>query len=181
MHDQCNGPGMSTLSPCRSQDRYALLCICSVSLVTPDIDTPLPNFAYLVFDVSRTHRLVFQNLLMESDSTVLSNSQSAWTALLAAASSTNFPTAASPQLTSMLFDLACTPTGHVLAPKQLLKFPMPASSNGLLPPGSRPGAEKHMLGVEEGFDVARMRLAAAGALGQLACKFAALGKVVAAS
>ena len=128
---------------------------------------------FLSFDTP--YRLVFQNLLMESDPAVLSCSQDAWTALLSAASSANFATAASPQLTSMLFDLACTPTGHMLLPKCLLRFPMPASSDGLLPPGSRPGAIKHMLGVEEGFDVAKMRLAAAGALGQLACKFVASG------
>ena len=128
---------------------------------------------FLSFDTP--YRLVFQNLLMESDPAVLSCSQGAWTALLSAASSANFATAASPQLTSMLFDLACTPTGHVLLPKCLLRFPMPASSDGLLPPGSRPGAVKHMLGVEDGFDVAKMCLAAAGALGQLACKFVASG------
>ena len=52
---------------------------------------------------------------------------------------------------------------------------MPASSDLLLPASSRPEAGKHVLGGEEGFDTAKMRLAAAGALGQLACKFAMLG------
>ena len=120
-------------------------------------------------------RLVFQNLLLEADPAVLSSSQAAWGALLAAAPAPSITTAASPQLTTMLFDLACTPTGWVLPRKHLLSFPLPASSESLLPPGSRPGGGKQVLGGEEGFDVASMRLAVAGALGRLACKFAALG------
>lgn len=125
--------------------------------------------------VACSHRLVFQNLLMEADPTVLSSSQDTWTALLDAAGLPAFTTSASPQLAGMLFELACTPTGHVLPPNRLLKFPMPASSEGLLPNGSGSGAEKHVLGGEEASDVARMRLAAGQALGQLACKFAASG------
>ena len=110
---------------------------------------------------------------MEADPTVLSSSQDTWTALLDAADLPAFTTAASPQLAGMLFELACTPTGHVLPPNRLLRFPMPASSNGLVPNGIE--SEKHVLGGEEASDVARMRLAAGQALGQLACKFAVSG------
>ncbi|DBA67496.1 TPA: hypothetical protein ACH3X2_001776 [Trebouxia sp. C0005] len=120
-------------------------------------------------------RLLFQNLLMEADPAVLSSSQDTWTALLDAAGLPAFTTSASPQLAGMLFELACIPTGHILPPNKLLKFPMPASSEGLLPNGSESGAEKHVLGGEEASDVARMRLAAGQALGQLACKFAVSG------
>lgn len=125
------------------------------------------------------HRLIFQNLLVEANPAVLSSSQNAWTSLLAAAAPHTLTAAASPQLTNLLFNLACTPTGHVLPPKHLLRFAMPASSDALLPPGSRPLAGKHVLGGEEGFDTAKMRLAAAGALGQLACKFATSGMPIA--
>lgn len=125
------------------------------------------------------HRLIFQNLLMEANPAVLSSSQDAWTSLLAAAAPDTLTTAATPQLTSMLFNLACTPSGHVLPAKHLLRFSMPASSEALLPPSSRPAAGKHVVGGEEGFDTAKMRLAAAGALGQLACKFATSGMEVA--
>ena len=120
-------------------------------------------------------RLVFQNLLMESNASILSSSQDAWASLLASLAPDTLKTVASPQLTTTLFDLACTPSGCVLPSKHLLKFPMPASSDALLPAGSRPAAAKHIVGGEEGFDVAKMRLAAAQALGQLACKFAASG------
>ena len=116
---------------------------------------------------------------MEANPAVLSSSQNAWTSLLAAAAPHTLTAAASPQLTNLLFNLACTPTGHVLPPKHLLRFAMPASSDALLPPGSRPLAGKHVLGGEEGFDTAKMRLAAAGALGQLACKFATSGMPIA--
>ena len=54
---------------------------------------------------------------------------------------------------------------------------MPAGNEALLSASSRGAAAKHVVGSEEGFDVAQMRLAAAGAMGQLACKFAALGMV----
>lgn len=121
------------------------------------------------------HRLIFQNLLMEANPAVLSSSEAAWTSLLAAATPDTLRAAASPQLTSILFKLACTPSGHALPLKHLLKFAMPASSEALLPASSRPEAGKHVLGSEEGFDTAKMRLAAAGALGQLACKFAMSG------
>ena len=121
-------------------------------------------------------RLSFQNLLMEADPAVLSITQKAWTALLATATEPTFLQAATPQLTSKLFDLACTPTGHVLNPKHLLSFPMPASSDELLPAGGQAGAMKHVFGGEEGFDVARVRMAAAAALGRLASKFSASGK-----
>ena len=110
---------------------------------------------------------------MEADPTVLSSSQDTWTALLDAADLPAFTTSASPQLAGMLFELACTPTGHFLPPNRLLKFPMPASSNGLVPNGSE--SEKHVLGGEEASDVARLRLAAGQALGQLACKLATSG------
>lgn len=113
---------------------------------------------------------------MEANTAVLSSSQDAWISLLTAAAPDTFKTAALPHLTSVLFDLACTPTGHVLPAKYVVRFPMPASSDALLPAASRAGAGKHVLGSEEGFDVAKMRLAAAQALGQLACKFATLGK-----
>ncbi len=112
---------------------------------------------------------------METDPTVLSSSQDTWTSLLDAAGSPALTTSASPQLAGMLFELACTPTGHVLPPNRLLRFPMPASSDGLVPNGSELGVEKHVLGGEEASDVAKMRLAAGQALGQLACKFAASG------
>lgn len=115
---------------------------------------------------------------MEADPAVLSSSQDTWTALLDAAGLPAFTTSASPQLAGMLFELACIPTGHILPPNKLLKFPMPASSEGLLPNGSESGAEKHVLGGEEASDVARMRLAAGQALGQLACKFAVSGMAV---
>ena len=121
------------------------------------------------------HRLIFQNLLMEANPAVLSSSETAWTSLLAAAAPDTLKTAASPQLTATLFNLACAPTGHVLAAKDLLRFAMPAGSDALLPASSRPEAGKHVVGGEEGFDTAKMRLAAAGALGQLACKFAMSG------
>lgn len=116
---------------------------------------------------------------MEANLAVLSSSQDAWTSLLAAAAPHTLTDAASPQLTSLLFNLACTPTGHALPAKHLLRFAMPASSDALLPPGSRPTAGKHVLGGEEGFDSAKMRLAAAGALGQLACRFAPSGMAIA--
>jgi len=146
---------------------------------SPPLDAPTRDSTTLVHvllkGVAFSHRLVFQNLLMETDATVLSSSQDTWTALLDAAGLPAFTTAASPQLAGMLFELACTPTGHVLPPNRLLRFPMPASSEGLLPNGSESGAEKHVLGGEEGADVAKMRLAAGQALGRLACKFAASG------
>lgn len=116
---------------------------------------------------------------MEANASILSASQGAWTSLLASVPPDTLNTVASPQLTTMLFDLACTPAGCVLPSKHLLKFPMPASSDALLPAGSRPGATKHIVGGEEGFDVAKMRLAAAQALGQLACKFATSGMALA--
>lgn len=125
------------------------------------------------------HRLTFQNLLMEANPLVLSSSQDAWTSLLAAAAPHTLTAAASPQLTSLLFNLACTPTGHVLPPQHLLRFVMPANSDALLPPGSRPAAGQHVLGGEEGFNTANMRLAAAGALGQLACKLTTSGMTTA--
>ena len=112
---------------------------------------------------------------MEGNAAVLSSSQLAWSALLAAAPPTVLTAAISPQLTSMLFDLACTPAGYVLPPKHMLRFPMPASSDALLPAGSGLAAAKHVLGGEEGFDVANMRLAVAQALGQLGCKLATSG------
>lgn len=121
------------------------------------------------------HRLIFQNLLMEANPAVLSSSEIAWTSLLAAAPPDTLRIAASSHLTALLFSLACTPTGHVLPAKHLLRFAMPASSDALLPASSRPEAGKHVLGGEKGFDTAKMRLAAAGALGQLACKFAMSG------
>ena len=121
---------------------------------------------------------MFQNLLMEADPTILTTSQATWTALLAAVDSPTFTTSASPLLTSMLFDLSCIPTGHVLPPNKLLRFPMPASGDALLPAGSRPGQAKHVVGSGEGFDVAKMRLAAAQALGQMAYKFAASGNAL---
>ncbi len=150
--------------------------------ISPPLDAPTRKSITLLHVVLKavacSHRLVFQNLLMEADPTVLSSSQDTWTALLDAAGLPAFTTSASPQLAGMLFELACTPTGHVLPPNRLLKFPMPASSEGLLPNGSESGAEKHVLGGEEASDVARMRLAAGQALGQLACKLAASGMAV---
>ena len=124
------------------------------------------------------HRLVFQNLLLEADSVVVSSSQQAWALLLASAQNSTFLQAANPQLVQQLFNMACTPTGHVLNPKNMLSFPMAASSDGLLPSGTPSGPQKHTLGGEEGFDVARMRMAAAQALGQMANKFSPSGKAV---
>lgn len=112
---------------------------------------------------------------MEANPAVLSTSESAWTSLLSAAPPDTLRTAASPHLPALLFNLACTPTGGVLPPKHLLRFAMPASSDALLPASSRPEAGQHVVGGESGFDTAKMRLAAAGALGQLACKFAMSG------
>ena len=122
-------------------------------------------------------RLVFQNLLLEADSIGVSSSQQAWALLLASAPNGTFLQAANPQLVEQLFKMACTPTGHVFNPKHVLDFPMAASSDGLLPPGTPTGAQKHTLGAEEGFDVASMRMAAAQALGQMANKFSAAGNV----
>ena len=118
-------------------------------------------------------RLLFQNLLMETDKAVLSTSATTLTSLLNAATASNVQAAVPPKLASTLFDLATIPTGQALPEQHILSFPMP----GLEPEGGlMPDALQHSLGQEEGFDVAVMRLATAAALGQLAHKLSALGK-----
>ena len=114
---------------------------------------------------------MFQNLLTESDRAVLSTSQTAWTALLQAATRSNLQLAVPADLADVLFSLACTPTGMQLPQQHMLSFPMPAGGDDDIQSGAQ-----QALGAEEGFDVASMRLAVAEALGQLAQTFSSLGQ-----
>lgn len=118
------------------------------------------------------YRLVFQNLLMATNKAVRDASQTTWTALLHAASGSNLQLAVSSDHASMLFSLACTPIGMQLPQQHLLVFPMPAGGDE----GSWSGMQQ-LVGAEEGFDVAAMRLSVAAALGQLAHQFCFLGKL----
>ena len=117
-------------------------------------------------------RLVFQNLLLETDHAVRSISKSAWTALLHTATKSNLQLAISSDLADAFFSLACVPAGMKLPQQHLLNFPMPAEADG----GMQPSIQQ-LLGAEEGFDVAAMRLDVAGALGELTHKFSSLGEL----
>ena len=112
------------------------------------------------------YRLVFQNLLLETDHAVRSTSKSAWTTLLHTATTSNLQLAVSPDLADALFSLACVPAGMQLPQQHLLIFPMPAEADG-----GMQASMQQLLGAEEGFNIAAMRLDVAGALGELAHKF----------
>ena len=114
---------------------------------------------------------MFQNLLTETDRAVLSTSQTAWTALLHAATRSNLQLAVPADLADVLFSLACIPTGMQLPQQHIVSFPMPAGGND-----DMQSSAQQALGAEEGSDVASMRLAVAGALGQLAQAFSSLGQ-----
>lgn len=117
---------------------------------------------------------MFQNLLIATDKAVRSASQTAWNTLLHTATRRNLQLAITSDLASMLFSLACTPTGMQLSSQLLLVFPMPAGGDDAPWSGLQ-----QALGAQDGFDIAAMRLDVAEALGQLAHKFCWLGELCA--
>ncbi len=157
-------------------------------------------------EMVRGARLLFQNLLLERNAEVLAESQAAWRLLvrsrpaellradLLAAGTAD--SSAPLDVLGVLWQLASTPSGRTLAPALMLAVPPPVgkSSNAslALPKRSAGAAEddavaaaagqhqqdSHVVGGDcDSGQVARMRLAAAQALGQLAHAFTLSGGV----
>lgn len=110
-------------------------------------------------DLSRALRLVFQNILLESDAAVLECSQRAWTTLVSRTPQPELAAALNGTSIQALFSLACTQPQNKFDTKLLV-----AAGHGFSVPQAVPGGD--IEGQAE--RTTRMRVAAAGALGELA-------------